>query len=170
LLEFNESLVAYDVEATDAKAVIDLLAQRLHAQGLVSADYGAQTWARELQHPTGLPTKPFCIAFPHADAQGVNQSALAVASLKHAVRFKNMGDPDENLDVLLVFMLANRNPEEQIATLRNLALLFGQPEKLIALRSQSTSREAITWLRRELRLGEDGKDSAELRKGGSLGA
>ena len=65
-----------------------------------------------------------------------------------------MADPEEDLQVFLVLMLANRNPEEQIQTLRNLALLFGQPDKLVALRDQSTAKKAVTWLRGELHLNE----------------
>ena len=152
MLEFNESLIAFDIQAKNAKEVIDLLSGSMYAQGLVSAEYGAQTWARELEHPTGLPTKPFCIAFPHADAQGVNRSALGVAVMHQPVQFQNMADPDESLDVELIFMLANRDPEEQIQTLRNLAMLFGQPEKLVELRDQTTLQGVASWLRRELRL------------------
>ena len=152
MLTFNESLIAFDLEAKDAHEVIEILAGRLHVKGLVAADYGEQTWRRELNHPTGLPTKPFCIAFPHADADGVQQSALGVAVLHEPVTFQNMADPDEGLDVRLVFMLANRDPEEQIQTLRNLAVLFGQPEKLTELRNQTTLPEMESWLRRELRL------------------
>jgi len=152
VLAFNDSLIAFDLQAKDAHDVIDVLAERMHAQGLVAATYGEQTWRRELDHPTGLPTKPFCIAFPHADADGVQQSALGVAVLHEPVTFQNMADPDEGLDVRLVFMLANRDPEEQIQTLRNLAVLFGQPEKLDELRNQTTLPEVESWLRRELRL------------------
>jgi PTS system galactitol-specific IIA component len=152
LLEFNESLIAFDLQAKDAKEVIDLLAGKMYEQELVMAEYGAQTWAREMIHPTGLPTKPFCIAFPHADAEGVNRSVLGVAVLRQPVIFQNMADPDEGLDVMLVFMLANRDPEEQIQTLRNLAVLFGQPEKLVELREQSTLQGVESWLRHELRL------------------
>ena len=152
MLEFNESLIAFDLQAKDAREVIELLAGKMHAQGLVAAEYGLQTWAREQVHPTGLPTKPFCIAFPHADAEGVNKSALGVAVMHQPVIFQNMADPDEGLDVMLVFMLANRDPEEQIQTLRNLAVLFGQPEKLIELRDQATLQGVESWLRRELRL------------------
>ena len=152
MLEFNESLIAFDLQATDAKEVIDLLAGKMHAQGLVAAGYGAQTWEREMLHPTGLPTRPFFIAFPHADADGVDRSALGVAVLRTPVRFQNMADPDEGLDVMIVFMLANRDPEEQIQTLRNLAVLFGQPEKLVELRDQTTLQGVESWLRRELRL------------------
>ncbi len=152
MLEFNESLIAFDLHVKEAKEVIDFLADSMHAQGLVAADYGAQTWARELNHPTGLPTTPFCIAFPHADAEGVNRSALGVAVMHQPVKFQNMADPDECLDVNIVFMLANRDPDEQIQTLRNLALLFGQPEKLVELRDQTTLHGVESWLRRELRL------------------
>jgi len=152
VLEFNESLIEFDLQAEDSKVVIDLLAGRMHAQGLVAAEYGAQTWAREMVHPTGLPTTPFCIAFPHADAEGVNKSALGVAVMRRPVKFQNMADPDEGLDVMLVFMLANCDPEEQIQTLRNLAMLFGQPEKLVELRNQATLQGVESWLRRELRL------------------
>lgn len=152
MLEFNASLIAFDLHAQDAREVIDLLAGKMHAQGFVSADYGAQTWEREQTHPTGLPTKPFCIAFPHADAKGVHQATLAVAVLHRPVEFRNMADPDEGLDVALVFMLANRDPEEQIQTLRNLAVLFGQPEKLVELREQTDLQGVESWLRRELRL------------------
>ena len=150
MLEFNESLIAFELQAKDAKEVIDLLAGKMYAQGLVAAEYGAQTWAREMLHPTGLPTTPFCIAFPHADAAGVNRSALGVAVMQHPVTFQNMADPEESLDVMLIFMLANRDPEEQIQTLRNLAVLFGQPEKLLELRDQSTLQGVESWLRREL--------------------
>jgi PTS system galactitol-specific IIA component len=151
-LEFSESLIAFDVQVQDAHEVIDLLAEKMREQGLVAADYGAQTWAREQHHPTGLPTKPFCVAFPHADAEGVHRSALGVAVMRQPVTFQNMADPDEGLEVSVVFMLANRDPEEQIQTLRNLAELFGQPEKLVELREQSTLLEIESWLRRELRL------------------
>jgi len=156
VLEFNKSLIAFDLQASEAREVIELLAGRMHAQGLVSADYGMQAWEREVEHPTGLPTKPFCIAFPHAEADGVSRSALGVAVLHQPVKFQNMGDPEEALDVALVFMLANRNPEEQIQTLRNLALLFSQSAKLIELREQTTPQGIETWLRRELCLDRAG--------------
>jgi galactitol PTS system EIIA component len=155
LLILNEALVVLKLDAPDAQGVIKTLAGKLYGQGLVTAEYGQQTYQRELEHPTGLPTKPFCIAFPHADARGVNESALALATLSRPVAFKNMGDPEEELPVHLVLMLANRNPEEQVQTLRNLALIFGNPEKLVALRDQATAKAAVTWLSDELHLDEE---------------
>ena len=142
-------LAAYSVVGND---VIQTLADSLYQAGLVVQGYGAATIEREKKHPTGLPTRPFPIAFPHADADGVVQSALAVATLKNPVGFNNMGDPDETLEVELVIMLANKSPEEQIETLRSLAELFGQPEKLSELRNISNRKEIFEWLKKELKL------------------
>ena len=168
MLAFNEGLIALNLHAPDARMVIDVLARKLHDQGLVVPEYGEQTYKRELEHPTGLPTKPFCIAFPHADAAGVHSSGLALATVAEPVGFRNMGDPDEELQVSLVIMLANRDPEEQIQTLRNLALLFAQPDKLVALRDQPTAQAAAACLRNELHLdlGVDQRGGIPERRNG----
>ena len=72
--------------------------------------------------------------------------------LEQPVKFRNMADPDEQLDVHIVIMMANSNPTEQIDTLRNLAELFGEGEKLVELQYQPDSEAAVNWLKRELRL------------------
>ncbi len=152
MLEIDVALIAVDVSAPDAESVIRLLTDKLHKHGAVEAGYGAATLEREQKHPTGLPTKPFCIAFPHADADGVNRSALAFASLREPVSFRNMADPDEELSVGLVFLLANNSPEEQVQALRNLSIVFSQPEKLVAVRALSSPSEIALWLKQELDL------------------
>ncbi len=152
MLNFQNKFVLVDFEADDSDAVIIALAGRLHAAGVVEAGYGAATIEREFHHPTGLPTRPFPIAFPHADADGVLVSALAVAILKRPVGFFNMADPEEVLPVELVVMLANNSPEEQIETLRSLAELFGEPDKLSELRNLAEVNEIVDWLSSELSL------------------
>lgn len=150
--KFNKDFVLVGLKAQDSDAVIIALADQLHEAGMVENSYGMATIERESQHPTGLPTKPFPIAFPHADSEGVIDSALAVAILDSPVSFKNMADPDEELLVELVIMLANKDPEEQIETLRSLAELFGEQEKLFELRHLQTKEEIEHWLKKELSL------------------
>ena len=154
MLEFNKDFVLVDLDAADSDAVILALAGSLQNAGLVDPGYGAATIERERHHATGLPTRPFPIAFPHADADGVIESALAVATLKQPVGFYNMADPEEELPVEIVIMLANKSPEEQIQTLRSLAELFGEPEKLTELRNLSSAAAIADWLSEELSLQE----------------
>ena len=150
MLKLQESFIFVDLDAQDSDEVINALASSLHEAGLVKEGYGKATIEREQKHATGLPTRPFPIAFPHADADGVHESALAVATLKTPIGFKNMAEPDEELAVELVIMLANKSPEEQIHTLRSLAELFGDPEKLTELRNIKKRVEIVDWLKREL--------------------
>ena len=152
MVKLLESSVLVDLDAKDSDDVINALAGVLNEAGFVTDGYGRATIAREQIHATGLPTRPFPIAFPHADADGVNESALAVATLKTPVSFQNMADPDEALAVELVIMLANKNPEEQIETLRALAELFGEPDKLEELRNLKQVEAIHNWLKTELEI------------------
>jgi PTS system galactitol-specific IIA component len=150
MLVIDPSFMLLNHEASDAEAVIHALSERLFEYGAVKESYGEETIARERKHPTGLPTKPFAIAFPHAEAEGVEQSSLAVATLSSPVRFLNMGDPDEALDVEIVFLLANNAPEEQVQALRQLALIFSDTGKLLHLHNLDSKKLAAEWLRQEL--------------------
>ncbi len=150
MLKFEESFVFSALEAANSDQVIQTLAEALNKAGMVDVNYGQATISREEEHPTGLPTLPYPIAFPHADGDGVHHSSLAIASLKDPVIFKNMADPDEDLQVELVIMLANKSPEEQIDTLRKLAELFGEAEKLADLKTLSNPRQIVDWMKQEL--------------------
>ncbi|MDX9864257.1 MAG: PTS sugar transporter subunit IIA [Anaerolineaceae bacterium] len=149
-MKIDETIIAFDVEATSNEELISLLADKLCAAGYVDETYGQATITRETIHPTGLPTKPFPIAIPHADADGVITSALAFASMKRPVMFCNMVEPEEELPVELVFMIANNTPEEQVKVLRKLATLFGDPEKLVELKALAHSKSIMDWFEVEL--------------------
>jgi mannitol/fructose-specific phosphotransferase system IIA component (Ntr-type) len=61
-----------------------------------------------------------------------------------------MGDPDETLEVEIVFLLANKEPEEQVQALRQLALIFSDSEKLLYLRDIHSAQHAVEWFREQL--------------------
>jgi len=149
-MKIDEAIIVLDVEVTNDEELITLLADKLCAAGYVDESYGRMTIAREQIHPTGLPTKPFPIAIPHADADGVVASALAFASMKKPVMFCNMVEPEEELPVEMVFMIANNTPEEQVKVLRRLATLFGDPEKLVELKALTQSKNIVDWFEVEL--------------------
>lgn len=150
MLEIDPSYIQLRLQAQDAEQAIEAMCVPLHEKGAVRASYAQDTIEREHKHPTGLPTRPFAIAFPHAEAEGVHRSALAVATLESPVDFRNMADPDEQLPVEVIFLLANREPEEQVQALRRLALIFGESDKLVALRDMQDPEEAARWLTSEL--------------------
>lgn len=150
MLEIDSQYIWLNLEADSAEGAIAEMCVPLHANGAVRSTYGDETIAREREHPTGLPTKPFPIAFPHAEAEGVHRSTLAVAILKDPVHFYNMADPEQELPVEIIFLLANREPEEQVQALRRLALIFGEAEKLVALREMQDPEQTAKWLTGEV--------------------
>jgi PTS system galactitol-specific IIA component len=152
MLLFDNECVVLNVKLKSSKEVIYLLSGMLEKKGAVNARYGAEAYKRELSYPTGLPTKPFYIAFPHADCECVLQSALAVATLAEPVNFKSMEDPEIELPAHIVILLANGSPDEQVKVLRQLAMIFGEPKKLNELRDHETISDLVAWMRKELKL------------------
>jgi galactitol PTS system EIIA component len=149
-MKIDEAIIVLDAEVSNNEELITILADKLHAAGYVDQTYGQATIKREQIHPTGLPTKPFPIAIPHADADGVLTSALAFASMKKPVMFCNMVEPEEELPAEMIFMIANNTPEEQVKVLRKLATLFGDPEKLVELKSLTQTKDIVNWFELEL--------------------
>jgi len=152
---FDDNCVAINVKAENSKEVILLLAGLLEKKGAVSAKYGEAAYKRENSFPTGLPTKPFSCAFPHAGCEEVYQSALAVAILAEPVVFKSMEDPDIELPTRIVILLANASPDEQVKVLRQLVSILGKPQKLTELYNHKTNSDLVVWMRKELKLETD---------------
>ena len=152
MLLFDVDCVALNVKVENSKDVILLLSGLLEKKGAVSAKYGQAAYKRENSFPTGLPAKPFSIAFPHAGCEEVYQSALAVAILAEPVVFKSMEDSKIELPTRIVILLANASPDEQVKVLRQLVTILGKPQKLIELSNHKTIRDLVAWMRKELRL------------------
>lgn len=146
----DEKLICLNLAAADKETVIHKLAALLNACGAVGPEYGRAVCERERVFPTGLPTRGVCVAIPHADAEHVRFSALALASCASPVAFGNMGNPDETLPVELVILLAVADGKEQVQVLRQLAEAFGEPHILQALRAARTPEEVIRILREQV--------------------
>jgi PTS system galactitol-specific IIA component len=152
MLLFDDGCVAINLKVENSKEVIFLLSGLMEKKGAVSATYGVAAYKREQSYPTGLPTKPFNIAFPHAGGEEVHQSALAVAILAEPVIFQSMDDPHFELPASIVILMAIRRPDEQVKYLRQLVAILSKPQKLIELRDQKTISNLVVWVHKELKL------------------
>jgi PTS system galactitol-specific IIA component len=143
----REELVLLHYEADSAEDALRALAAVLYDDGAVKDTYFDAMMERERAYPTGLPTEGIKVALPHAGVEHVHYSALAVATLAHPVKFHEMGAPDNELDVEIILMLANADPDEQVQTLRRLVDMFDEPASLVALKEAATSAEVVRLLR-----------------------
>jgi len=145
---FREELVLLNYQAKDAEDVLKALADRLFEDGSVKETYFQAMLDRERLYPTGLPIDGIKVAIPHAEVEHVNYSAFAIATLPKPVKFGEMGAASDCfLDVQIVMMLANADPEEQVKTLRKMVDLFDEPDSLDALVAAKTEDEIVIILK-----------------------
>ncbi|HLV45248.1 MAG TPA: PTS sugar transporter subunit IIA [Aggregatilineales bacterium] len=131
-------------QLADSTEVISELGGRLKALGFVKDDFVKATLAREASMPTGLPLMgEVNAALPHVDIEYVNSPALGLATLVEPVIFKNMVNPDEEVPVRLVIMLALEQPKSQVEMLQQVAGLLQQPAAIEQLMNAATPDEVL---------------------------
>lgn len=140
----NPDAIALGVTASTGEEVIRLLAARLEKLGYVKPSYADAVVAREAKLPTGLPIgRDANVAVPHTDPQHVIKPGVAVATLSSPVAFANMEDPDENVPVGLVFMLAINDKDRQIEMLQQIMEIIQSPQKIDALTKASKAGDVF---------------------------
>jgi len=135
----DPSLIMLNVGATEKEEVITLMAKKLISEGYVKDSYLNAILKREKEYPTGLPTNEVGVAIPHTDIEHVIKHGIAVATLKNPVKFNAMGNPDEEVNVKLIFMLAITDPNTQINLLKKLVDIFQKKEflkKLVSIENE----------------------------------
>lgn len=94
--------------------------------------------AREVTYPTGLQLADIAVAMPHTDPQHVNRPGVCIAQLAHPVTFAHMGDPDTLVEAEMLFMMAIKDPDEQVELLQKVLSVFQQPEVVAEFRAAKT--------------------------------
>ena len=146
-LKIGKNLVRLFHGDVTKENAIQVLATLLYEGGYVRASFGAAILEREKVFPTGLPTEPIGIAIPHTDPEHVLVSALAVGVLSHPVLFHEMGSLDDEVRVSIISMMAISDPASVVPVLRNLALVYQDPEFLSSLKD-SGDEETVLYLLR----------------------
>lgn len=144
-----EEVVRVQVDVPDREAIISLLADVLEKEGYVKETYKEAVLAREEVFSTGLPLQEYCVAIPHTDAIHVNKPMIGVATLKNPVQFAEMGNPEELLDVKLVFMLAMQDGRDQIKLLTQMMKIV-QDQELLNRIYQADQKEIVELINQKL--------------------
>jgi PTS system galactitol-specific IIA component len=136
--------VMLNMAATCAEDVIRALGSVLCERGYVKDNFVEATLAREAKTPTGIPLAgEVNAALPHVEPEYVDRPALALATLKGPVTFRNMVTPDEEVPVRLVIMLALNEGQSHIEMLRQVALLLQRPEIIGKIVAATTPDEVF---------------------------
>ncbi len=142
----TSKLIMLNIDLTEKKDILTKMANNLISQKYVKKSFLQAVLEREREFPTGLPTNEVGVAIPHADISHVLKPGIAVASLKNPVKFDVMGNPEEQIDVKLVFMLAIKDPDLQINILKQLVSIFQDKQILVKLTDFQEKNELAHYL------------------------
>jgi PTS system galactitol-specific IIA component len=142
----RKELVNVDFEASSQKDLLLKLANEFLEEGLVKPSFPQAILDREAVYPTGLPAVAFDIAIPHCAASNVNETSMAVATLRHPVEFQQMGSAEITLHPQVVFMLAIQDPDKQLETLQKIMGVIQDKKLLEDIRAAKTVDELYNLL------------------------
>jgi len=145
-IEISESLTLFNINAESSEVVIKQLTALFEHHDYVHETYLKEVLKREKAMPTGLITKAGGIAIPHTDSEHVKQSAMAIARLKTPVKFCNMANPAEQLDVNIVFLLAIAQKEQVTTFLGKMAELFQNEHAFNKLLNIGNATDFVAYL------------------------
>ncbi|NMB62755.1 MAG: PTS sugar transporter subunit IIA [Chloroflexi bacterium] len=142
--------ILLNVEAKDSSEIIRQLGRKLYESGYVKESFIDAAINRENRLPTGLPLSGgFNAAIPHTDIEHVKKPALALATLKTPIPFRNMAFPSETVEVSLVFLLALEQPKAQIEMLQEIAGVLQAPIVVSALMKATNYKEVTEALKKD---------------------
>ena len=144
MITTRKELIMMSASAKDSTDIIRQLCDKLMTQGCIGDKYCDEVLAREKDYPTGLPSEGVTVAIPHAFSEDVTETAVAVAVLTEPVMFRNIADYDEELDVSLVFLLANsKGGDEHMDSLQELMNCMSRPTLLSAIKAAKDEDEIV---------------------------
>ena len=146
----NEELIYLDLEADNREELLSLLSDKLYEKGYVKESFKKAIIEREKVFPTGLPTLGVKVALPHTDPIHVNKPAILVSTLKNPIKFKEMGNGINDIEVEMVFMLAVKEPAHQVELLQKLINIFSKENVLISLKECRDEKAIYEILKEEL--------------------
>lgn len=131
ILKINPKMILkMNTDGKEKSDILSFLAEQLHQENYVKNTYKNGILKREGIYPTGLFTGAINVAVPHTDCIHVNEDAIAVGLLSRPVNFKAMDNPEKDVPVSIVIMLAIREAHGQITMLQKILALVKEQQIL----------------------------------------
>jgi len=141
---FDQKIALFHQHAATKEEALALLAKEFVKAGVVEDNFLEGLLRREANFPTGLLTDGVGVAIPHTDSEYVKRNQLGFMSLDEPVTFQYMADPDTEVPVRVMVMMAIQG-HDQVDMLMKLMTMFSDNDTLDKLTTVSDfeSFEAI---------------------------
>ncbi len=138
---FREKLVKLNTKVEGKEELLSKLSNLLKKEGIVKSGYYKALLEREEEFPTGLNGQHINFALSHTDPEYVEEPAVFFTTLEESVIFFNMEEPEEALEVDIIFLLAVKDSSDQVSLLKNLVDIMQEEEVVEKLLSYSPGEE-----------------------------
>lgn len=105
-MKFDKKIALFHQVVNDQNEAFELLTKQFVEADVVQPNFLEGIKEREKNYPTGLQSDTVGFAIPHTDSKYVKRNQLGFMSLDKPVAFKSMADPDEEIQVELIIMMA----------------------------------------------------------------
>lgn len=143
---FDKDLIFLKENFSNREDLLRFLAEKLLERGLVKDSFVDAVLKREEEHPTGIYLGEVNVAIPHTDIEYTNFSSVAVMTLLNPVIFRRMDDPNSEIQVYIVFMLAIKDPNEYVNFLGTLASKFSNSDFIKRISSETKKENVFEYL------------------------
>lgn len=127
---FSKNIIFLNKKVSCKEEAISIIADSFLDKGLVYEDFETSILERERLTPTGLQLEKIGVAIPHTEIDKVIEPQIGFMSLLNPIKFGDMVDPNNEIEVKMLFMLAMNNPDEQVSMLQSLMNLFQDSEMI----------------------------------------
>lgn len=146
----NPNYIWNNIDIKNESDIFEMVYKKGFEEGKLEETYLDSIIKREKEYPTGLYLDSYNIAIPHTDAEHTKEEFVAIIKPNSQVSFMNMEDPDEALEVDLIFLLALKNSENQLAVLQEVMQII-QDEAVIKNILESKNNEDIIKTLKEIK-------------------
>ena len=135
ILSLKKELVWLDVDYSSKENLFQEVGKKLYEMGYVKDSFANALSEREKNFPTGLATEPFQVAIPHTDSIHVEKEAIACIRLLNPIKFRDVGDDENEVDAEFVFVLCILEPEKQVDILKALVDTLSNEEIMRSIKT-----------------------------------
>lgn len=121
---FKEDNIFIKKSFKDKENALKYFSKELTNKGKVLDGFEDALLEREKSYPTGLFIGDVNVAIPHADCTYVKESEILLCTLENPISFQRMDQPDEEVEVSIIILLAIDSPDGHIKVLQKIISLI----------------------------------------------
>lgn len=146
VLNLKKDLIWLDADFHTKEELFKAVGKKFGELGYVKNSFSDALAEREKNFPTGLATEPFQVAIPHTDPEHVIKEAVSCIRLKNPLKFKDVGDDENDINAEFVFVLCIMEPEKQIDVLKALVEALSNEKIMNGIKAAKTPEEVYSLL------------------------